>query len=75
MRINTKQIIIRLIIIALLFWGGYIALSVFFDAFLNKVSPPIRIFPQFYFAIGYLFIGIGMYLLIVTLRVLIKKKQ
>jgi len=74
MRLNKKQIIIRFIVISLLFWGAYFTLSIFFNAFLNKIPPPIRIFPQFYFAIGYLFVGIGIYLLVITIREFLKKK-
>lgn len=66
--VNKKQTIIRLIVIALLFFGGYYTLSIFLNAFLKKIPPPIPMFPQFYFAIGYFFVGVGIYLLIVTVR-------
>lgn len=74
MKINTTQVIIRFIAIALLFWGSYVTLSIFFNAFLYKVPPPIRIFPQFYFAIGYFFVGVALYLLVVTIKALTEKK-
>jgi len=72
---NKKQALIRLIVIASLFWGGYSMLSIFFNAFLYKIRPPIRIFPQFYFAIGYLFVGMAVYLLIITGHTLLKTKN
>jgi len=75
MIITTKQTIIRFIIIALLFWGSYLLLSIFINAFLYKIPPPIRIFPQFYFAIGYFFLGAGIYLLVITIKALKKLKE
>ena len=74
MIITNKQSTIRFIIIALLVWGGYLLLSIFINAFLYKVPPPVRIFPQFYFALGYLFIGVAIYLLIITIKALKKKE-
>ena len=70
MVITRGQAIIRFITIALLFWGGYLLLSIFVNAFVYKIPPPIRIFPQLYFALGYFFVGVGIYLLFVTLRAL-----
>jgi len=71
---NTKLTIIRFIIIALLFWGGYLLLSIFVNTFFYNIPPPIRTFPQFYFAIGYLFVGMGIYLFIITMKALLKRK-
>jgi len=65
---KQTQSIIRVVAIILLFWAGYFMLSIFFKAFLYKIPPPIRIFPQLYFALGYLFLGIGIYILIVMIR-------
>jgi len=73
--VNKKQTIVRLIVIASLFWGGYSMLSIFFNAFIYKIRPPIRLFPQFYFAIGYFFVGVGIYLLIITIMASKKKGQ
>lgn len=70
MIITKKQTVIRFITIALLFWGGYVLLSIFVNAFLYKIPPPIRIFPQLYFALGYFFVGVGIYLLFATLGAL-----
>jgi len=50
-------------------------LNLFFKAFLYKVPLPIRVFPQFYFALGYLFVGMGIYLSIVTVYMLLKNKR
>jgi len=66
--VNRNQAIIRFIVIALLFLGSYFALSIFFDAFILKIPTPLKIFPQLYFAVGYLFVSVGLYLLIITLR-------
>ncbi|MDA2922766.1 hypothetical protein MYX07_05895 [Patescibacteria group bacterium AH-259-L07] len=73
MRKIKKLAIIRFIVIAVLFGSGYIMLSIFFKAFLYKISPPVHIFPQFYFATGYFFVGAGIYLLITSIKVLKKK--
>jgi len=75
MRMNKKQTIVRLIVITLLFWGGYFTLSIFFNAFLHKIPPPVRALPQFYFAIGYFLIGMGIYLLVITINSLVTKKK
>lgn len=73
--VDKKQTIVRLIVIASLFWGGYSMLSIFLNAFIYKIRPPIGIFPQFYFAIGYFFVGVGIYLLIITIMAPKKKGQ
>ena len=72
--ITKFQTVIRFITIALLFWSSYVLLSIFFNTFLYKIPPPVRIFPQFYFALGYLFVGMGIYLFIVTIKALLKNK-
>ena len=72
---QTIQTITRYFVIALLFWGAYLLLSIFIDAFIYKIPPPIRIFPQFYFALGYFFVGAGVYLLIITIKSSKKKRE
>lgn len=72
---NKAYLWVRSAVILLLFVGGFLALLTFYNAKFQKIPPPVKILPQFYFAMGYLGLGMGGYLLVVTVRELRRPKQ